>query len=111
MIIVDLFREELAFCEGNLANDRIIGLTDSLAHVCGAEYGPILIKEPLVVSEMIWVNCDGCVSRSSSVLEMSYTFEVVAHPRKTLRAWHIADTVAIDADPDRIFRVYDFVQF
>lgn len=33
MIVVDFFREEFAFCEGNLANNRIVGLADGFAHV------------------------------------------------------------------------------
>jgi len=56
MVVVDLFREKLAFCEGNLTDDRIIGLTDGLAHVRRPEYRPVLVEEPLIVSEMIWVD-------------------------------------------------------
>jgi len=56
MVVVDLVREKLAFCEGNLTDDRIIGLTDGLAHVRRPEYRPVLVEEPLIVSEMIWVD-------------------------------------------------------
>jgi len=69
MIVVDLLREELAFCESNLTNERIVGLADCLAHIRRSEDRPILVEEALVVSEMIWVDCDGYVSRSSSMLK------------------------------------------
>ena len=69
MIVIDLFREEFAFREGNLANERIVGLADCLAHIRRSEDRPILVEEALVVSEMIWVDCDGYVSRSSSMLK------------------------------------------
>lgn len=62
MIVVDLFREELALREGNLANDRVIGLADGLAHVCRAENRPVLVEESLVISEMIGIDYDRCVS-------------------------------------------------
>lgn len=62
MVVVDLFREELAFREGNLPDDRIVGLADGLSHVGRSEYGPILVEEALIVSEMIWVDCNGSVS-------------------------------------------------
>ena len=63
MIVVDLFREEFALREGNLADDRIIGLADGLAHVRRAEYRPILVEEPLIISEMIGIDCDDCQSQ------------------------------------------------
>lgn len=62
MIVIDLLREELAFREGNLPNDRIVGLADSLAHVRRSKYRPVLVEEALVVSEVIWVHCNGSVS-------------------------------------------------
>ena len=68
MIVVDLFREELAFCEGNLTDNRIVGLTDGLAHVCRAEYRSVLVEESLVVSEMVRVNCNDCMSCRRSIL-------------------------------------------
>jgi len=67
MIVVDLFREELAFCESNLTDNRIIGLADGLAHVCRPEYRPVLVEESLVVSEMIGVYCDDGMSCRRSI--------------------------------------------
>ena len=99
MIVVDLFREELAFCESNLTDDGIVGLADRLAHVRGPKYRTVLVEEPLVVSKVVRIDCNGCVSHRYSAFDSLHTFEVVAHPRKPLRTWHIADTVAINGDP------------
>jgi hypothetical protein len=62
MVIVDLFREELALCESNLAYDRIVGLANGLAHVGRFEDWTVLVEQSLVVSKVIRVNYISLVS-------------------------------------------------
>lgn len=59
MIIIDLLGEKFAFREDDLANRGIIGLADCFPHVGRLEDRPIFVKQSLVVSKMIRIDC-GC---------------------------------------------------
>jgi hypothetical protein len=100
MVVVDLFREKLALCECNLAYDRIVGLADSFAHVGRFEDRTILVEQSLVVSKVVRVHCVDLVSflAFNFCRPHSRTFEVVAHPRKPFRSWHITNGMTIDRD-------------